>query len=352
MNLSFITAVVCLAFLGVSFCNGQSLPPCFVSMGDWGSSDPNTAAIGKNINDVAAHPSNYGCSSVEFVFALGDNFYNSGVDSINDPMWNSTFVAQFRSQSALQNMTFYAMVGDHDYGCENPSLPPNHTRAQAQVQYHYKVDSLWYLPSTNYTFKTSFGNGVTVLFVVLDMQAVWTCLESPPEWCFLPDQTTWLDQILTQADNDPTISAVAITGHQSIVCPNGGHFDPKIDNLLVPLGRNHRVSLFLTGHAHYLAWSMESSLGSAFPGGEMWYIVNGAGRGAGAYQCLGYWPPGTGGDVALPVNTYCCTNVQAQDGMFVIHRVHPSGFEHCAVDSTSGGGSVGPCQTTSFRSQT
>lgn len=339
-------AIIAAAVVAIA---AQSLPPCYISMGDWGYPDANVISMGKQINDVAANPGNYGCASVDFVFALGDNFYNSGVSSITDPMWESTFVQPFRSLPALAAMPFYAMVGDHDYGCENPSIPPNHTRAQAQVEYHYKVDSNWILPSTNYTFRRSFSNGVDVLFVVLDMQATYSCVHTP-EWCFLPDQLQWLDNVLTQADGDASIAAVVIAGHYAVVCPGGGHFDPTIDNQLVPLGRQHRVSLFLTGHAHYLAWSRESSL-SNYTNGQMWYMVNGAGRGAGAYECS--WtnglPPWGNPDVALPTDEWCCTNSESQDGLFVIHRVHPGGFEHCALDSLSGS-YVRDCQMTTYRS--
>lgn len=319
----------------------HSLPSCFISIGDWGSANPNVEAMSLQIQNVIASPQDYGCSNIELMLSLGDNFYPDGVSSIDDPKWKSIWVDQFRSKPGIDALPVYSSVGDHDYNQLNPQQRPNASRAMAQVQYH-QVDPLWFLPDTNYTFNHSFG-GTTILFVVLDTEAMYTCLRLEPSWCFKRDQAAWFNRILAEADNDPSISAVVVVGHHALVCPLGGHYDPKLDDLLVPIGRNHRVSLFLTGHSHFLAWSSEATL-TKFPQGEMWYIINGAGRGAGAYPCT--WQ-GLRFQVANPVNKSCFPAKFNDDGGFLIHRVTATGFDHCAVDSLNG--TMVLCQETLFR---
>ena len=339
--------VLAALFVGTAF--SQSLPDCFLSMGDWGGVNVNVADMGQNMQRVINSPSDYGCSNVSFVFALGDNFYPTGVDSVNDPQWDSIFVSQFRALPAFTEMPVYAVVGDHDYNQLNPQDQPNHTKAMAQVNYHLEKDPLWILPSTNYSFTKTFNRGAQkVLFIVMDTEALYTCLRLKASWCFLNNQDQWVDSLLSKADNDATITAAVIVGHHAVVCPLGGHYDPFIDDVLVPIGRRHRVSLFLTAHSHFLAWSQESDLTEgAFNSGEMWYIINGAGRGAGPYDC--YWN-GLNFRVAKPIDKKCFPYELSVAGAFMIHKVTPTGFDHCVVASTNG--TVVQCQFASYRAST
>jgi len=48
-----------------------------------------------------------------FVVSTGDNFYSSGVHSVDDPQWTETFENAFSAPS-LQT-PWYAVLGNHDY---------------------------------------------------------------------------------------------------------------------------------------------------------------------------------------------------------------------------------------------
>lgn len=323
----------------------SSLPDCFISMGDWGFNDPHVAAMATNMAAVTASPAQYGCNSVRMSLALGDNFYNSGVESVTDPKWDEVWVNQFRNKAPLRNMTFLPTMGDHDYAQLNHDQAPNFTRAQAQIQYHYERDAQWYLPAANYTYRQSFAGGRTVLFVMINTEALYACIHLRPEWCFQADHAAWIEAVLAKADNDTTIDAVVIGGHHAVVCPLGGHYDPKLDAVLVPIARRHRVSLILTGHSHFVAWSREGDLSTGdYDAGDLWYIINGAGRGAGPYHC---WWTGLDMPVARPIDKRCFPFSLSTDGAFLLHRVTSDGFEHCVVDSING--SIVDCQKAPFR---
>ena len=79
----------------VSTASATLAPPCFLSMGDWGFDDPHVSSMGEFMNRAIGSPESVGCIAVSLTLALGDNFYNAGVESIDDPMWDSVWVKQF-----------------------------------------------------------------------------------------------------------------------------------------------------------------------------------------------------------------------------------------------------------------
>lgn len=54
---------------------------------------------------------------IEFLIALGDNFYNNGVASTTDSLWTSVY-SNVYTQNSLQ-VPWYAVFGNHDYGSNN-----------------------------------------------------------------------------------------------------------------------------------------------------------------------------------------------------------------------------------------
>lgn len=345
--LVLIAAFAAAAMLALTPVVAQQLPGCFLSMGDWGFPDPNVASMSAYMQKVILNPNLFGCSNISLTLALGDNFYNTGVESVTDPQWQTTFVDQFRTFPAFKKMPIYGTMGDHDYAQLNPQQQPNFTRAQAQIDYYYQKDPLWVMPDANYTWTQDFGDGIRIKFVSMNTEALYACIHLKPAWCFQKNHEKWIEAELAAADNDTSITGVVLMGHHAVVCPLGGHYDPDLDAILVPIARRHRLSLILTGHSHFVAWSAESDLsGGAFESGDLWYIINGAGRGAGAYQC---WWNGLVMPVAKPKNKLCFPFEMNNQGAFMLHRVHSSGLEHCVIDSMNG--TMVRCQMTAFRSK-
>lgn len=103
----------------------------FVAFGDWGSGRGPQFDVADAMEHYCAGE---GC---EFVVTLGDNFYDTGVESTDDPQWES----KYRQIYGPLNLPFYVTAGNHDaYG-----------NLQAQIDYS-NVDPSWHMPSDRYSF--------------------------------------------------------------------------------------------------------------------------------------------------------------------------------------------------------
>lgn len=83
------------------------------------------------------------------MISTGDNFYESGVDSISDDKWQTTFEAIYDAP-ALQ-VPWYAVLGNHDYGGS----------AQAQIDYS-KKSRRWTMPDRYFQIDRTLPAGVPI----------------------------------------------------------------------------------------------------------------------------------------------------------------------------------------------
>ena len=132
----------------------------FVAVGDTGKG-------GKGQLDVAhaidATCKQYGC---DFVLLLGDNFYETGVSSVED----SLFRTRFEEPYAALSMPFYAVLGNHDYGANGAGL--DFWRATFQVQYTSR-STKWRMPAEYYHFEKPVGTAaLSAQFIGLDTQMI------------------------------------------------------------------------------------------------------------------------------------------------------------------------------------
>ena len=98
-----------------------------------------------------------------FVVALGDNFYNDGVKSSTDTMWDYLWKDVYLGFDEL-NIPWYPVFGNHDYG--NGATGVN---AQIQRYHDHTDDDIWIFPSTNYTKRFNIpGTGGSVCIVFID----------------------------------------------------------------------------------------------------------------------------------------------------------------------------------------
>lgn len=112
----------------------------FVALGDTGKGNPGQYQVGAGIG---AHCAKFGC---DFVVLLGDNFYQNGVTSTDDPQWKTAFVDPY----ATVNAPFYAVLGNHDCGGDGAGtdLP----RGDVQVAYS-AVNPKWRMPARHYKWQ-------------------------------------------------------------------------------------------------------------------------------------------------------------------------------------------------------
>ncbi|XP_048445456.1 purple acid phosphatase 8 [Pyrus x bretschneideri] len=80
----------------------------FLAVGDWGRRG------GYNQSHVAFQMGKIGAKlNIDFVISTGDNFYNRGLTSVNDPAFLKSFTEIYTAQS-LQKQ-WYLVLGNHDY---------------------------------------------------------------------------------------------------------------------------------------------------------------------------------------------------------------------------------------------
>eukprot|EP01023_Acetabularia_acetabulum_P038743 TRINITY_DN370_c1_g1_i2.p1 TRINITY_DN370_c1_g1~~TRINITY_DN370_c1_g1_i2.p1 ORF type:complete len:380 (-),score=61.04 TRINITY_DN370_c1_g1_i2:622-1761(-) len=82
----------------------------FLVIGDWGrGGEYNQTALGAAMATVAQD------FKPEFVISTGDNFYDNGLRSANDPQFQTSFQNVY-SNAGLRGIEWYVVLGNHDYG--------------------------------------------------------------------------------------------------------------------------------------------------------------------------------------------------------------------------------------------
>lgn len=107
-------------------------PFTFLVVGDWGRNGAqHQRDVAEAMGRIAAE------SGARFVLSVGDNFYENGVRSADDPQWRTSFEAIYTAPS-LQ-VPWFVALGNHDYK-GNP---------QAQLDYAAK-SARWKMPRRYY----------------------------------------------------------------------------------------------------------------------------------------------------------------------------------------------------------
>ncbi len=243
----------------------------FVAMGDGGEGNTAQYENGQAVADLCAAKSDdrAGC---DFVLYLGDNFYDAGVESVNDNQFNLKFEYPYEPL----DIPFYVVLGNHDYGgCVLGTCGTgwDFELSQYQVEYTNYSDK-WTMPAEYYTFVKEH-----VTFFGLDTNA----LMWDPWYSTAEDQYPWMEEELARATSGWKIAF----GHHPYIS-NGRHGNAGtyegLDWLAewsiadVPLGAGVKdfmdqhicgqVDLYLAGHDHNRQW-LEPTCGTEF-------IVSGA----------------------------------------------------------------------------
>lgn len=235
----------------------------FVALGDWGGV-PNapfhTAREMANAKEIARTVKTLGA---DFILALGDNFYFTGVHDVNDKRFQETFEDVF-SDPALQNVPWYVLAGNHDH-LGNVS---------AQIAYT-RISKRWHFPSLYYRLRARVPQtNVTVAIFMLD--TVTLCgnsddfLGQQPQRPRDPElartQLTWLKQQLAAARED----YVLVAGHYPVwsIAEHGPTH--CLVKQLLPLLAKYKVTAYLCGHDHNLQFLQDDD--------DIGYILSGAGN--------------------------------------------------------------------------
>jgi tartrate-resistant acid phosphatase type 5 len=239
---------------GGSSGSGPTAAVRFVALGDTGKGTADQTRVGQAI---AAKCARDGC---DFVQLLGDNIYESGVTSVDDPQWQQKFEQPY----AAVNVPFWVVLGNHDYGGAGLGFEP--ARAQAQVAYSAK-SSKWKLPATYYRRSVS-----NVEFFGLDTMVAMVNQHA--------QQRTEVSAWIAQSRATWKIAF----GHHPYLSNgthgNAGNYDAPVGVLLGSHGPGvkelidaavcSRADFYISGHDHSLQW-----LSATCSGTEL--IVSGTG---------------------------------------------------------------------------
>jgi len=225
----------------------------FYVIGDWGRNGSfNQRELADVMNTTA------GIIWPRFIATTGDNFYENGVASIDDPLWMSSFENVYSGGNLL--MEWHPTLGNHDYK----------GNTKAQIKYSHK-SRRWKMPDYYYSY-TEMLDKEKILFVFIDSNQFEDSYYKHPDR--YPDligvdpqiQLKWIDSVLTNSDAKWKI----LFGHQHVY--TGGsraEGDSETAKYLEPLLKKHSVDIYFCGHEH--------DLQHIKPEGETHYFVSGAG---------------------------------------------------------------------------
>jgi hypothetical protein len=232
----------------------------FIAFGDWGrNGEYKQKEVASEMAKVAKD------LKISFIASLGDNFYPSGVKSILDHNWISSF-EDIYTEHSLQT-DWLVVPGNHDYK----------GNVQAEIDYS-RVDRRWNMPARYFAKKMRINDdsSQSVLLVFLDTTPwISQYYHSPDQAENVRSQDTaaqvkWLQHVL--ADSSKDIKWKLVFGHHPLY--TGG---PRINSnetsdlnkLLKPIFDKYHVDAYVCGHEH--------SLQHIKPEGQTHYFISGAG---------------------------------------------------------------------------
>lgn len=225
----------------------------FLVFGDWGrNGEYNQREVAHQMGVAAKR------LDAQFVLALGDNFYPSGVQSTADPQWRTSFEDIYTAHSL--NIDWYVVLGNHDYR-GNP---------QAQIDYS-AISRRWRLPSRYYSVTKRVADGVTAEFFIIDTSPFIREYRAEPDKYAVAQTDTaaqrrWLDGALAASKAQWKF----IVGHHNVYSGGKRPVMEDMVQLIVPRLEKYGVTAYLAGHEHQLEHIV--------PGGsKAHYFISGAG---------------------------------------------------------------------------
>jgi tartrate-resistant acid phosphatase type 5 len=183
----------------------------------------------------------------DFIVSTGDNFYPSGVASVEDPLWKRSFEDVYTAFSLQEE--WYPVLGNHDYG----------GNAQAQLDYS-RVSRRWRMPSRYHSFERTTDDGTSILFVFLDTNPFEKKYHREPQDSFFQANLTvgssdslaqkqWLLEVLQKSKARWKI----VFGHHPLYSAGKRKgLTEDVASSLLPILLEGGAHLYVAGHEHHL----------------------------------------------------------------------------------------------------
>jgi tartrate-resistant acid phosphatase type 5 len=236
-----VIAIALLALL--SACGSSDPPPAprtgavrFIVIGDFGTGRAEQFLVARAMQEVCAQR---GC---DFIVTTGDNIYEGGVISANDPQFEQKFEIPYRDLDA----PWYLSLGNHDVGADPVT---GGDIGDYQVAYTYRTDRMsgkWHMPARFF----SVAQGPVALFL-LDTNRISADGETgTDDSTWLPEQRPWLVSALGASD----ATWKFVFGHHPYRS-NGGHGNaPEAYQAALRDTVCGEADAFFAGHDHILQW--------------------------------------------------------------------------------------------------
>jgi acid phosphatase len=213
-----------------------------------------------NQRDVAAQMGQTAAAiGSQFTISMGDNFYENGVESVDDPQWQSSF-EQIYTAPALQS-PWKIILGNHDY------------RGNVRAQLDYaKTSKRWQMPARYYMETVALPDGGKADFFYLDTSPFiqkYIGTRTDISGQDTDAQLQWFEAALRAS----TAQQKIVIGHHPIytaLAPET-HYDhdqPDLIARLDPILRAHGIKIYINGHDHNLQVVKMNGIT---------YVTNGAG---------------------------------------------------------------------------
>jgi len=203
----------------------------FYILGDMGSGEESQKEVSNAIKDHINKKKN------TFICGLGDNIYEEGCTSINDPQFIEKFEDPYRGIS--NDIKFYMCIGNHDYG-QTSSGKGNSIYQINYARRSEKKNMKWIMPNNYYTFR-KINNNITIDFFVIDTN---TFNLSDKD---IKKQLKYIGNKIKNSDADWKI----VYGHHTWRSIAGhGNADDDLEEFLTELFTYAPFDVYMCGHDH------------------------------------------------------------------------------------------------------
>ncbi|WP_374211883.1 purple acid phosphatase family protein [Alteromonas gilva] len=209
----------------------------FLVVGDWGRNGHFAQRDVAKWMDIAAYQ-----FDAEAIISTGDNFYDNGVASVNDPYWQSSFESVYHGPHLF--LDWYVVLGNHDY----------RGNWQAQIDYS-NISRRWNMPAQYFDKRITIPDGASLHLVFIDTSPLNPDYQHEEKYRETQAQDanaqlTWFKRTLeTNQDADWTI----VIGHHPLYS-SGKRFgkNAAVRSVIEPILEQYHVDAYIAGHEHDL----------------------------------------------------------------------------------------------------
>jgi acid phosphatase len=231
-----LLVVACLVVAGVARAQAPAKELDFLVIGDWGRDG------GGFQTKVATQMAALATRRPEaFVISLGDNFYETGVKTVGDTQFSTSFENVYSAPSL--KVPWFVALGNHDWQ-GNP---------QAQIDYT-RVNSRWHMPAHYFSVVQQVDDSTRAEFFFIDTTPFITEYQKEAKYASAAHagtgpQLRWLDSAMASS----TAQWKIVAGHHPVYSASPKHgTTPELVRELKPLLEKYHAQVYLSGHDHNL----------------------------------------------------------------------------------------------------